>query len=135
MKGGEINLNKIPETPRKPFPYVSRLTEREDRIMRDYEDYDAEPVDLEEIGETPVGDVVPSGYGKIAMKKGKLGGKKKKRNTMKKRGKTMKKKGKKNRRKNTKKRNTNKRTTKKNVKKTLKIYNKKQNNKNKLNKR
>jgi hypothetical protein len=76
-KKGGLRPATIPETPKKTMPYVSRLSEEEDRMMRDYEDYDVEPVDLESLEMPPIGDDIPEGYDKLSKKKGQLGGKRK----------------------------------------------------------
>lgn len=65
-----------PNAPMKKTPYVSRLSEKEYKKMQDYEDYDAEPIDLDALGEIPIGDDIPEGYGEIKKKRGLIGGKK-----------------------------------------------------------
>jgi hypothetical protein len=74
-KGGE---KEVPPTPQKPYPYVSRLSEEQYKEQKEYEDYDAEPIDLTDYDYIPEGDDIPEGYGTITKKKGQLGGSKRK---------------------------------------------------------
>lgn len=110
---------EVPFAPMKKYPRVSRLSEEEKKYMDEVEAYDAEPVDLDTLGELPLGDEIPEGYSKLSMMKGKIGGRRKSKKTRKMKGKKGKKGGKKSMRKMKTKRNTMKRKGKKG-KKTMK---------------